>query len=180
MRWKVVGYEPNLLHPGENISPSPNPVQNRPQMECEHSNVCLQCSGGRAQWPLIQLAPLHIILYNYQYGIFTSDSIVAFIWGENQVKNKSVDSKVLSGGYLIQDCGGERGLSTHVAHIEHKCQNLFIVIIPLCCIIGKNIDVSPFYLLIEYCRRHAIYLILQKNIICAKLHRKWHWFRSIQ
>ena len=79
MRWKVVGYEPNLLHPGENISPSPNPVQNRPQMECEHSNVCLQCSGGRAQWPLIQLAPLHIILYNYQYGIFTSDSIMAFI-----------------------------------------------------------------------------------------------------
>ena len=142
--------------------------------------VYLQCSGGRAQWHLIQLAPLTIVLYNYQYGIFTSDSIVAFIWGENQVKNKSVDSKVLSGGYLIQDCGGERGLSTHVAHIEHKCQNLFIVIIPLCCIIGKNIDVSPFYLLIEYCRRHGIYLILQKNIICAKLHRKWHWFRSIQ
>ena len=59
--------------------PNTKSIQNRPQMECEHSNVCLQCYGRRAQWPLMQIAPLNIILYNYQCGIFTSDSIVAFI-----------------------------------------------------------------------------------------------------
>ena len=82
-------------------------------------------------------------------GIFTSDSIVAFtIYGVRikfKIKVLTLPS-ILKGGHLIQDCGSEGGLSPHVAHIEYKCQYLFIIIIPLCCIIGKIIDVSPFYL----------------------------------
>ena len=77
--------------------------------------MCLQCYGGRSQRPLIQLAPLHII--NYQYGIFTSDSIVAFtIYGVRikfKIKVLTLQStKTKRGGYLIQDCGSEWGALT--------------------------------------------------------------------
>ena len=42
-------------------------------------NAIGDLAGGRVQWPLIQLAPFHSILYNYQYVMFTSDSIGARI-----------------------------------------------------------------------------------------------------
>ena len=76
---------------------------------------------------------------------------------------------------IIQDCGGgERGLSTHVARVEQKCQNLFIGIIPLCC------DISPFYLTLALQKAWYLSDSAKKHYLCTQVAQNLALFRCIQ
>ena len=119
----IVG--PHLINPGLDIYPSTQ-IPNQPHMECEHHNLYLLCSSGKARHQYNKHhSILHMILFKYEYSIFHKE----FNGGNCMGQPKP------SMGYLMQDCVCENMLSTRIARIEHIWQDPILITISPCCII---------------------------------------------